>query len=343
MNNHSVTIKDIAKILGISKSTVSRALSEHSDVHSETREKVLALAGKLQYQPNAIALNLKQQRTNTIGVIIPETENPFFARAVSGIQRAANQAGYNVMVCQSSESCRTEESNLRSLIATRVDGLLISMSRETDKTDHFDAIFQKNIPVVFFDRICHTLDTSQVTTNNYEIAFEATQYLISQGCRRIATITGPRHLYTSFNRFQGYMDALTKNNLEFNPDYLLLSDFTKDSIESYTRHLIDLKEPPDAIFAKNDLIAIEMMHIIKKRGLSIPRDIAVLGFNNEPISRFVEPALSTVDHPAHDIGAASAELLLSQIKGENHHPVKKTIKSSLLIRESTDRLQAIRN
>ena len=341
MNNHSVTIKDIAKILGISKSTVSRALSEHSDVHTETREKVLALARKLQYQPNAIALNLKQQRTNTIGVIIPETENPFFARAVSGIQRAANRAGYNVMVCQSSESRRTEESNLKSLIATRVDGLLISMSRETDTTDHFDAIFQKNIPVVFFDRICKTLDTAQVITNNYEIAFEATQYLISQGCRRIATITGPRHLYTSFNRFQGYMDALTKNNLEFNPDYLLLSDFSKDNIEAYTRHLIDLKEPPDAIFAKNDLIAIEMMHIIKKRGLSIPRDIAVLGFNNEPISRFVEPALSTVDHPAHDIGAASAELLLSQIKGENHHPVKKTIKCSLVIRESTERLEAL--
>ncbi len=341
MNNHSVTIKDIAKILGISKSTVSRALSEHSDVHAETRNKVLALAKKLQYQPNVIALNLKQQRTNTIGVIIPETENPFFARTVSGIQKIANEAGYNVMVCQSSESYQTEKSNLQSLIATRVDGLLISISRETDKTDHFEAIFRKNIPLVFFDRICKTLDTAQVITNNYEIAFEATQYLIAQGCKRIATITGPRHLYTSFNRFQGYMDALTKNNLEFDPDYLLLSDLRQDSIESYTRHLINLKEPPDAIIAKNDLIAIEMMHIIKQFGLKVPRDIAVLGFNNEPISQFVEPSLSTIDHPAHDIGAAAAELLLSQIKGENHEREKKVIKSNLVIRESTERLKAL--
>jgi len=267
------------------------------------------MAEKMNYQPNSIALSLKQQRTNTIGVLIPETGNPFFSRAVSGVQKIANQAGYNVMIFQSNESYDTERNNLLSLIATHVDGVVISISRETDKTDHFEMLLQKNIPVVFFDRICKSLDTSQVFTDNYDIAFEATQYLISKGCRRIATITGPRHLYTSFNRFQGYMDALTKNNLEFNPDYLLLMDFRKESIHDYTNHLLSLEERPDAIFAMNDLIAIEMMHMIKKQGLRIPEDIAILGFNNEPISEFVEPSLSTVEHPAHDIGAAAAEIL----------------------------------
>jgi DNA-binding LacI/PurR family transcriptional regulator len=133
------------------------------------------------------------------------------------------------------------------------------------------------------------------------------------------------------------MDALTKNNLEFNPDYLLLTDFRKDRIQAYTRHLLNLDERPDAIFAMNDLIAIEMMHLIKKQGLRIPQDIAVLGFNNEPISEFVEPSLSTVEHPAQDIGAAAAEILLSQIKEPNYGPQKKLIRSRLVIRESTER------
>jgi DNA-binding LacI/PurR family transcriptional regulator len=337
MNNYSVTIKDIARILGISKSTVSRALTEHSDVNAETRKKVLAIAQELQYQRNSIALNLKKQRTNTVGVIIPETGNPFFSRAVSGIQKIANDQGYNVMVCQSNECYVTEKSILKSLLATQVDGLLISISRETDNTDHFETLLQKKIPVVFFDRICKALDTSQVFTDNYDIAFEATQYLIRKGCTRIATITGPRHLYTSFNRFQGYMDALTKNNLEFNPDYLLLADFRKESIQAYTHHLINLPERPDAIFAMNDLIAIEMMHIIKKQGLRVPHDIAILGFNNELISQFVEPSLSTIEHPAHDIGAAAAGILLSQIKDPDTKPQKKLIRSRLVIRESTER------
>lgn len=336
MNNRSVTIKDIARLLGISKSTVSRALSEHSDVNAETRKKVLTTARELQYQPNSIALNLKQQRTNTIGVLIPETGNPFFSRAVSGIQKTANAAGYNVMVCQSNESYDTEKSNLQSLVATHVDGLLVSISRETDRTDHFETLLQKNIPVVFFDRVCQALQTSQVFTDNYDIAFEATQYLIAKGCRRIATITGPRHLYTSFHRFQGYMDALTMNNLVFDPDYLLLTDYRQGSVQAYTHRLLNLEERPDAIFAMNDLIAIEMMHVIKKHGLRVPDDIAVLGFNNEPISAFVEPSLSTIEHPAHDIGAAAAEILLSHIKDPSTPLTKKLIRSKLVIRESTE-------
>ncbi len=174
MKHTAVTIKEIARLLGLSKSTVSRALTEHADVNDETRRKVQSVARQLQYEPNKIALNLKQQCTKTIGVIVPETANVFFAKVMDGIQKVANEAGYNVVVCQSNESYAVEKENIRSLIANQVDGLLISVSQETDNTDHFDIILKKNIPVVFFDRICEAFTTSQVFTKNYEISFDAT-------------------------------------------------------------------------------------------------------------------------------------------------------------------------
>jgi len=335
MGTDSITIKDIAKLLGISKSTVSRALSEHSDVNLETKKKVLEIAQKLNYQPNALALNLKQQRTHTIGVLIPETVNHFFVKAIGGIQRVANLAGYNVMTCQSDESFVTERNNLQSLLVTRVDGILISVATGTETTEHFDAILQRKLPVVFFDRICEGLKTSQVYTNNYDIAFEGTEHLIAQGCKRIAIVAGPQNLSNSRNRLEGYIDALKNNNLPVKENYILHSNFSGGSVEEYTRRLINLPERPDAVFAINDYAAIEMMHVMKKNGLRIPQDIAVLGFNNENICPFVEPSLSSIDHPAFDIGTAAAEILLHQIKTGNLDPQRRIIKSKLVMREST--------
>jgi DNA-binding LacI/PurR family transcriptional regulator len=337
MSNDSVTIKDIAKLLGISKSTVSRALSEHSDVNVETRKKILEVARSMNYQPNTIALNLKQRRTNTIGVIIPETINRFFSKATAGIQRTANLAGYNIIICQSDESLLAEKNNLRSLIAARVDGILISVSEETDGADHFDFLLQKKIPVVFFDRIVQDLDTSTVITDNYEIALEGTEHLIEQGCKRIAWVSGPRHLFNSKNRLQGYMDALKKHGIPIQDEYIISSHFKGGNVEEYTNYLLDLPHPPDGIFAINDYAAIEMIHIIKKRGLVVPKDIAILGFNNERIGRFVEPSLSTVDLSAYDMGTAAAEILINQIKQQELPVQKKLIKSSLIVRESSTR------
>jgi DNA-binding LacI/PurR family transcriptional regulator len=335
MSTESVTIKDIAKLLGISKSTVSRALSEHSDVNQETRKKVLEVAHKLNYQPNALAINLKQQRTHTIGVIIPETVNHFFVKAIGGIQRVANLAGYNVMTCQSDESYITERNNLQTLVTSRVDGMLISISTGTQKTDHFNVLMERNIPVVFFDRTCEELRTSQVYTNNYEIAFEGTEHLIAQGCRKIAIVAGPQNLNNSRNRLQGYIDALKKHELPIKESYIIHSYFSGGNIQEYTRGLINQGQRPDAVFAINDYAAIEMMHVMKKNGLSIPKDIAVLGFNNENICPFVDPSLSSIDHPAYDIGTAAAEILLHMIKTGDHEPQRRIIKSRLVMREST--------
>jgi DNA-binding LacI/PurR family transcriptional regulator len=338
MSNASVTIKDIAKLLGISKSTVSRALSEHSDVNAETRKKILEVAQQMNYQPNTIALNLKQQRTNTIGVMIPETMNRFFSKATAGIQRIANLAGYNIIICQSDESLLAEKNNLRSLIAARVDGILISVSEETASTDHFDALLQKKTPVVFFDRIVESLNTSNVITDNYEIALEGTEHLIEQGCKRIAWVSGPKHLYNSKYRLKGYVDALAKHNIRVDEQYIISSHFKGGNVEEYTNYLLNLPNPPDGIFAINDYAAIEMIHLIKKRGLQVPKDIAILGFNNERIGKFIEPALSTIDLSAYDLGAAAAEILIDQIKHAEHPIQKRLVKSSLIVRESSKRV-----
>jgi DNA-binding LacI/PurR family transcriptional regulator len=337
MSKAAATIRDIARTLGISKSTVSRALNNHYDVNPETARAVRELAAKIDYQPNLLAQHLKQQRTNTIGVVIPETVNRFFAKAVGGIQQVANEAGYNVMICQSNETLATERNNLQMLMANKVDGLLISVSRETDRFDHLQHALDKELPIVFFDRIVEELNSSQVYSDNYEISVEGTEHLVAQGCRRIAFIAGRQNLYNSRNRLKGYVDALKKHNMKISESLIIHASFSSHDVEDYTRHLFSLRQKPDAVFAINDMAAIEMMHIIRKRGLDVPKNVAILGFNNETICRFVEPTLSSIDHPAFDMGAAATEILLQQISKKEIVLEKRLIKSRLIVRESSKR------
>ncbi|MDQ2658659.1 MAG: substrate-binding domain-containing protein, partial [Bacteroidota bacterium] len=260
-----------------------------------------------------------------------------FSRAVGGIQRVANAAGYNVVICQSDESYPAEKKNLDSLISNHVDGLLISVSRETQNSDHFLTLLERNIPVVFFDRVCESLETPQVITDNYEISFKATQHLIDQGCRKIAILAGPEYLSTSSKRVCGYRAALMQNNIGFNPAWLLFPDFRCNSIEAFTNELLRQKDFPDAIFAINDMAAIEIMHFLKKSGLKIPSDVAVMGFNNEKVGEFMEPSLSSIDLPAQEMGETAAEILINHIKDPECKPEKRLIASRLVIRSSTVR------
>ncbi|MFZ5972155.1 MAG: LacI family DNA-binding transcriptional regulator [Bacteroidota bacterium] len=338
MSKSQTTIRDIARMLGISKSTVSRALNDHYDVNPETARKVRELAAKINFQPNILAQHFKQQKTFTIGVIIPETVNRFFAKAVGGIQQVANRAGYNVIICQSDETLATERNNLHTLLANKVDGLLISVSRETDRYDHLQQAIDKEVPIVFFDRIVEELNASQVYSDNYDISFQGTEHLIAQGCKRIAFIAGPQHLYNSRNRLNGYLDALKKHNLSANESLIIYANYKSGEVENYTRQLFNLKHKPDGIFAINDMAALEMMHILKKRGLNIPKDVAILGFNNETICRLVEPSLSSIDHPAFDMGVMATEILLRQINNNELVAEKRLIKSRLVVRESTHRI-----
>jgi DNA-binding LacI/PurR family transcriptional regulator len=332
------TIRDIAKTLGVSKSTVSRALNNRYDVNQETAQRVRELAAKMDYHPNLLAQHFKQQRTNTIGVLIPEIINRFCAKNLSGIQEAANRAGYNVMICQSNETLAIEQSNLQSLMASKVDGLLISVSRETNHYDHLQYAIDKEIPLVFFDRIVEELEASQVYSNNFDVSFQGTEHLIKQGCKRIAFIAGPSHLCNSRNRLNGYMAALQQYNIPVCESLIIHTNYKTNDVQEYTTHLFNLEQRPDGVFAINDMAALEMMHILKMRGLHIPREVAVLGFNNETICELVEPTLSSIDHPAFDIGVAATEMLLHQITNGKIQLEKRLIKSKLIVRESTSRI-----
>ena len=335
MKKNITTIKDIAAALNLSTSTVSRALTDHPDVGGKTKKAVLKLAAEMEYQPNNIALSLKHRKTNIIGVIIPETENKFFSKTISGIQEVASRAGYNIMICQSHESANIEKDNLQTLVSSRVDGLIVALSAETTEFGHFKKVYNKGIPIVFFDRICDDLDTPKVVSDNFDGSYNATQHLIDNGCGRIAHIAGPQNLQDCRRRYEGYLSALQKNNIPIDKELIVFSDFQKSDIKKYTLKLLGLPAPPDAIMAINDSAAIEMMHIIKNKNLKIPEDIAMVGFNNDHVSAFVSPPLTSLEFHPFEIGQAAGEMLLQQLNNDEYMPEKKVINSRLKIRASS--------
>ena len=338
MSDKQVTIKDIAKALNISPSTVSRALKDHPDISYETKKLVNDLAEELDYVPNPIALSLKGQKTKTVGVIIPEIVHFFFSTVISGIEEVAYKAGYNVMFCQSNESYEREVSDTKALISQRVDGILVSVSRETTRFDHFDEAEKKKIPVVFFDRKLGKRKASQVIVDDYEGARKATQHLIDQGYKRIAHLSGPDTLDNCKLRQEGYLDALKANQLSVVPEYIEMR-IGEHRAEGYrsARQLLSLPEPPDAIFAHNDMVALGAMQAIKEAGLRVPQDIAIIGFSNWQFSELVEPQLSTIAQPGRDMGRAAAQLLINAIESDEEKIGIKTevLPTELVIRSST--------
>lgn len=329
------TIKDIALKLNLSTSTVSRALTDHPDIKKETKKLVLKLARELDYQPNPIALSLKQNRTHILGVIIPETSISFFSKAISGIQEIAAAAGYQVMICSSHESVEIEKQNVQTLLNSRVDGLIISVSKETRDIGHLAKVLDKRVPTVFFDRVCESLHATKVVADNFTISFKTVEHLITTGRKRIAFIAGPQNLYNSRKRLEGYKEALKKYNLTIDDQLIVYSNYEGENVKTYTKSLLDLNPPVDAIFAINDRSAIEMIHLIKQRQLTVPGDIAVVGFNNERFAAFFDPPLSSVDHPAFEMGKAATELLLQHIEDDQLPAQKRVLKSDLVIRESS--------
>ena len=336
-----VTIKDIARELGISPSTVSRALKDHPDISTETKKAVNELAEKLNYQPNTVALNLRQKKTNTIGVIIPEIVHFFFSTVISGIEDVAYQAGYNVILAQSNESYQREVTDMKALFNSRVDGMLLSLSRETVNYDHIESIISKGVPIVFYDRMYKNPNTSNVIVDDYLGAKEAVLHLIDQGCKRIAHLEAASKLIISEDRFRGYTDALKENNIEVKDDIII--DCPNGNFEEgkkMTHKLLSMSKPPDAIFANNDPLAMGAMMAIKEAGLKIPQDIAVVGFSNWFFGELMEPALTTVDQPGFEMGQEAARLLIKQIEMkekdlEDYKPETKILKTRLIIRNSS--------
>lgn len=341
MSKREATIRDIAIKLNISVSTVSRAIRDMPEVKKETRKLVLEMAKKLDYEPNKIAQGLRIKKTNTIGVIVPAVTLHFFSSVISGIQETANKLGYNVMFCQSNESFETEKANIHTLLSSRVDGLLISLSRETNTMDHLTSLQKKNIPLVLFDRVFDKVDTSKVMVDDYDGAHNAVSYLIKTGCKNIAYLGGPRNLSISNHRLNGYKAALNDHKITPDPEMYAFCEHLEEDTIRETERMLNFNNPPDAIFCFNDPVAITCMQFLKERGIKIPEDISIIGFTNEPIAALVEPSLTTVSQPAYEMGKAATKLIIDQIESkEDIKEEVKILKTSLIIRNSTRKLKA---
>lgn len=335
MKSIQTTIKDIARILGISPSTVSRALKGHPDISEKTRRAVEELAKSMKYKPNAIALSLRKSKTNIIGIIIPQIIHHFFSSIISGIEDYTSKMGYNIIICQSNESAEREVNNVYTLISSRVDGILISRTKETTDFSHYKSIIESEIPLVFFDRVCPDIVTDRVIIDDAGAAYNATEWLIKTGCKKLAHYKGPENLLITRKRLQGFKDALSKNNLELFENMIIKAE-NFDEAFSVTEKLISEGNIPDGIFAVNDMSALGAIFALKKHQISVPEQVAVVGFTNENISEYSEPSITTIEQHGYQMGYKAAELLIKRINNENKNEfVTEVIPTKLIIRNST--------
>ena len=337
MKQNKTTIHDISNALNIDSSTVSRALNNSPRVSKKTKEKILKKASELGYQRNSLASNLRTNRTNTIGVIVPRISRNFFSTVISGIEETAYENGFNVIICQSLESLDREKQLIDTLLANRVDGVLISISMETTSYDHLKPYYEHGSPIVFYDRPCHFEDCTVVSIDDYKASFDATEHLISTGRKKIFHFSGPQEIELYRNRKRGYIDALTKHNIPFNENYCYESDLSEKEGIKAAKKILKLDTNIDAIYSSNDTAAIAAMKYFKSIGKIIPDDIAFVGFNNDPISAVIEPSLTTVNQPDFKMGKIAAAILLGQIKNKNKDSKNQSIvlNSELIVRNST--------
>ena len=331
-----VTIKDIAQQLGFSVSTVSRALKDHPDISKKTREAVQQLATLWGYRPNRIALNLKNSKTNTIGLIIPEIEHFFFSSIINGIEEVAYENNYYVMVFQSNESYMREVLNAQALAVNRVDGVLASFSKETHNFSHFKQLIDYEIPLVFFDRVVNDMHADTVVSDDFYGAYIAVEHLIKRGCKNIALYSSPRHLLISKGRHDGYKKALLDYGLEYKADIVYSCDTFEDAVK-ISKSILKKQNRPDGVFAVNDMTAIGVMKVARELGIDVPGELKLAGFENSRSSKFVEPELTTVDQFGFDLGKKATALLLKRIKAQDFtfKPENIVIKPKLIVRESS--------
>jgi len=332
--NFKITIKDIAKALGVSVSTVSRALHNNHDISDSTIELVQSYAREHKYVPNSLALGLKNQRSRIVGVIIPELANNFFSTILSGMELAAERLGYYLIVCQSMEDYEKEIFNVKTLLNAHVCGVMVSIAKTTKKFDHFKEFIYNDIPVVFFDRICPEIDASKVVVDDYAGTFSAVEYMIKTGCKKIAFFHAPLNLEISKNRKNGFFDALIKNEIPINENFIRIAD-TKQLGYQNAFDLLQQAEHPDGFMCMNDYTAIGVLLATKNLEINVPEDVSIFGFSNSEASQNTDPMLSTVNQHPLKIGEQAMNLLIDKIGKNEHAPKNKIIKTSLVLRETT--------
>lgn len=335
MKKPNLTIVDIARELNVSKSTVSRALSDSHDINPETKKRILEFAEKNDYRPDFLGQSLRNRSSKTIGVIIPAYNIPFYSIAICGIQDYAMKQGYNVMVCHSREQYDVEINNVEALLAANVDGMIISVARDTEKNEHIHRLKKKGIPLVLFNRVIENFKAAKVVANDYYGAYNMVKYLIGTGCKNIAHIAGPSNLLLSMNRKAGYLDAMKDTGISVDNDLISEGDFTIEGGYVRMKKLLESQKEIDAVFCICDAVAFGAMRAIKESGKKIPEDISVAGFTNEPMAEMIEPTLTTVRQPIYEIGESAARMLFAQFKDPDLPAELCVMETDLVIRNST--------
>lgn len=333
-----ITLKKIAKEFGVSISTVSKALKDSHEISEETREKIKAFADYYHYKPNNLALQLRSQKTSVIGVIVPEIVHHFFSTVINGIEKYATEKGYNVMVCLSNESYEKEMSNMSLLTNGSVDGLIVSIARETQQNQnfkHFEAIINDDFPLVLFDRINDDIDCDKVIIDDVGGAFKATNHLVEIGSKRIALLTTQDFITVGSLRKKGYIKSLTKNKISVDESLIYKIDDNQDLYEQIKKVFAG-KNSPDAILAVNEIYAAIALKVAKESGLKIPEDIAIIGFTSGLISEYTDPPLTCVEQHGFLMGKQVAELLINRIESTAPAEFQKVVISpNLKVRKST--------
>jgi LacI family transcriptional regulator len=338
-----ITLKQIAETLGISITTVSKALKNYSDVSPVTRQKVLNLVEELNYTPNSFAVNLRTKESKTIGLIIPELVHHFFASVIKGIVERAEKYGYLVIILHSNESLELEKKQIELLINKRVDGIIISLSNESNDDEHLKKVVKRGIPFVQFDKISKLIPSSKVIINDQKAAIDAVQHLIDNGCKKIAHIRGPENPQNSIDRFLGYKKGLEKNNIVFDPK--LVYTCQKVSFEegvAFAKMIIEEHPDVDGVFAITDLVAVGVINYFNENNIKVPQQVAVIGFSNWFMAQMISPKLSSVEQPSYDMGIVAFDLLLEEMMAHHENKVFTPkiieLETKVIIRESTKKI-----
>tara|TARA_R110000823_G_scaffold20644_1_gene62986 strand:+ start:9447 stop:10514 length:1068 start_codon:yes stop_codon:yes gene_type:complete len=306
-----VTIYDLAKVLNYSPSTISRALNNHKSISKKTIDLIKEAAEEMGYRPNNLAVGLRNNKSNTIGILIARINRPFMASLISGIEETARKAGYNVLICQSNDNYENEVSNTNALYESRITGLIVSLSMETVDMSHFQKFLDNGVPIVFVDRVPNNFNSYKVVIDNYSAGYLATKHLIEQGCQRIAHFAGAQHRNIYQERKKGYLDALREYDFPIDENIIIhFNTLSFEEGDKATKELLKMSDPPDGIFSSNDTAAVSAIMCAKKMGVDVPRDLAIIGFNDDPIASIVHPSLSTVSHPAKKMGIISARRII---------------------------------
>ena len=332
-----VTIYDLAEKLDISIATVSRALKNDPVVSKKTKKRIFELAEKMGYRSNHFARNLRRQQTNTIGIIVHELNSNFITSVLAGVEKVTTEAGYDLIIAHSSESFIKEAANAKNLFHKRVDGLIASLSFDTKQMDHFTPFINKRVPVIFFDRVEQESDSTVVIIDNYKCGYQATKHLVEQECKKIVHVTASLNRNVYSERYRGYRDALFDGGIAFHESYLIVKDLSEDAGIQAARQILKMKPMPDGAFITNDFVAAVFIRTLKEHGITIPGDIAIVGFNNDAIGKLIEPALTTINYPGRDMGEIVARNLINHLQGISQLKNTKTIivSSDLIVRKSS--------